>query len=499
MKKYGYKQKLSLFIAIVLFVTSAPMSVVAVNSASEGISFEKSTFDYQVYATKDLFMDNCQSGDTATTPTQTTVVQSISISDLSVGGFGEDVVLELTIENQPLAFVGTLYPVVGGGYYDDKLVLGDFADSVAYNIVLFQISKAPDSSASSESSISSSAVSFKNILKLVLEKLGTGEVYSISMCMSDSQFTMFHEAALRYYESLEIEPNSDRYWEIATKTLSLWRFNNNWSSESVNAASSTRALSTFTYDSVSPQNVGQYIPKTNLKNFFIIMENFGWNNYSSTSLMGNALTQTGWRVYHNNISGGQYFYVTYGVAVGDGSYNVQIMYCTYSTANNGQLVATHLEVQGSAVVRYIPTDTTSNCTVIYFDAGPKLTEFYLCQSELAGDSTFFTDSYLTFSMYNNENPWAGFLISRIPRYGDLIVDIWDALSVSNASVSSWGQGYEKTLLAQIESGGLIKDICAQSKTASLRLVGNYLDLTGTISGTYSSHVVKFKFTAKSAI
>lgn len=44
-----------------------------------------------------------------------------------------------------------------------------------------------------------------------------------------------------------------------------------------------------------------------------------------------------------------------------------------------------------------------------------------------------------------------------------------------------------------------KDICARSKTASLLSVGNYLHLKGEVAGTYSSHKIKFQFTAENII
>lgn len=53
--------------------------------------------------------------------------------------------------------------------------------------------------------------------------------------------------------------------------------------------------------------------------------------------------------------------------------------------------------------------------------------------------------------------------------------------------------------AQNAAGGLIKDICARSKTASLLSVGNYLHLKGEVAGTYSSHKIKFQFTAENII
>lgn len=56
-----------------------------------------------------------------------------------------------------------------------------------------------------------------------------------------------------------------------------------------------------------------------------------------------------------------------------------------------------------------------------------------------------------------------------------------------------------TVDAQNAAGGLIKDICARSKTASLLSVGNYLHLKGEVAGTYSSHKIKFQFTAENII
>ena len=478
MKQIKIRQIATLFLSITLLLSCMSLPAYAADTTVD-LSFKQSDINCQIYNTKEAFLDNYSTAllyRANSTPTP-------SISNLSISGNGDSVSLEFFVDGQQQSFCGALYPVVGGGYYDDKLVLGDFTASSNYNIVSFRIEKFPSSTTT---------------LRLILEDLNNGEIYDINIELTDTQFNMFHQVASAYYASLNIAPNSDAYTEIMQKTISLMQIDKNWSTPSPLAWATP-----FDYDSLSTSNTGVSTTRATLNSFFTTMDNSGTTGYtySSTSAMGKVLNQLGWKVYHNSTTSAPYFYVSYGVDNAGASRLVQIILCGYSTKynSNSGCVESHMQVYGSVLVEWDTSYNVGNCKVVYYAGGPELTDVYLCSSELAGTNTIFTRSQLSFSFYSNKNPWAGFLISRIPKYGSLIVNIWNNLTASNATVSNWGQGYEVTVDAQVAAGGLIKDICARSNTASLLVVGNNIHLDGTVNGTYSSHKLKFTFTAENII
>lgn len=437
MKVRNIRQVISTLLTTALLFSLMSMSAFAADTTVD-LSFDVPDLSVQNYNSKEAFLDNYAS--TAAPLSSNSNTSTPSISDFHISGNGNSVLLGLSINEQSQSFTGSLYPVVGGGYYDDKLVLGDFSATSDYNIVSFRAENFPDAGA---------------FLRLILEDLYNGEVYDINLELTNSQFTILHQVAVDYYSSLGIEPNTDDYVAIMQKTMSLMQISKNWSVSTTNEAVSPLAWATpYDYDSISTSNTGLSVTRATLNSFFDKMDSTGSTGYtySSTSAMGKILNQLGWKVYHNKTA-----------VEWDTSYDI------------------------------------GKCKVVYYSGGPELTDVYLCSSELAGTNTIFTESGLSFSLYSNKNPWLGFLISRIPKYGSLITDIWDALTVSNAKVSEWAQGYEVTVDAQNAAGGLIKDICARSKTASLLSVGNYLHLKGEVAGTYSSHKIKFQFTAENII
>lgn len=486
MKVRKIRQVISTLLTTALLFSLMSMSAFAADT-TVGLSFDVLDLSVQNYNSKETFLDSYAS--TAAPLSSNSNTSAPSISDFHISGNGNSVLLGLSINEQSQSFTGSIYPVVGGGYYDDKLVLGDFSATSDYNIVSFRAETFPDAGA---------------FLRLILEDLYNGEVYDINLELTNSQFTILHQVAVDYYSSLGIEPNTDDYVAIMQKTISLMQISKNWSDSTTNEAVSPLAWATpYNYDSISTSNTGLSVTRATLNSFFDKMDSTGSTGYtySSTSAMGKILNQLGWKVYHNKTASAPYFYVSYGVDNSGASRLVQLILCGYSTTyNSGSgYVESHLQVYGSVLVEWDTSYDIGKCKVVYYSGGPELTDVYLCSSELAGTNTIFTESGLSFSLYSNKDPWLGFLISRIPKYGSLITDIWDALTVSNAEVSKWAQGYEVTVDAQNAAGGLIKDICARSKTASLLSVGNYLHLKGEVLGTYSSHKIKFQFTAENII
>ena len=486
MKVRKIRQIISTILIATLLFSLMSMSAFAADTTAD-LSFDVLDLSVQSYSSKTTFLDSYASTSAFRSSNNNAPIPSVS--DFNISGDGDSVLLRLSINEQSYSFNGALYPVVGGGYYDDKLVLGDFSASPDYNIASFRAEKFPNAGA---------------FLRLVLENLYNGEVYDISIELTDSQFTILHQVSIDYYSSLGIEPNTDAYTAIMQKTMALMQISKNWSDSTSDEAVAPLTWATpYNYDSISTSNTGVSATRATLNAFFDKMSSTGSSGYtySSTSAIGKVLNQLGWKVYHNPNQSAGYFYVSYGVDNSGASRLVQIILCGYSSAYNpaAGCVESHLQVYGSALVEWDTSYNIGNCKIVYSSGGPELTDVYLCASELAGTNTIFTSSYLSYDLYSNKSPWAGFLISRIPKYGSLIKNIWSALTVSNATVSNWGQGYEVTVAAQVAAGGLVKDICARSKTASLLAVNNNLHLGGKVDGAYSSHVMKFKFTAENAI
>lgn len=482
MKTNKLRQVTSALLVAAFLISCMSMSVFAANTTVD-LSFNGPDLSVQTYTSKDAFLDNYSPAPISSV--SNTITENPAISDLAISGNGDTVLLSLSIGGEAQTFTGSLYPVVGGGYYDDKLVLGDFSASSNYNIVSFRAEVFPHAGVS---------------LRIILEALSSGEVYDINTSLTDSQFTDLHQIALDYYTALEIEPDTDAYTEMMQKTVALMQINKNWS----DSVSTFGWATPYDYDSISTANTGVSVTRATLNSFFDKMDQYGSTGYtySSSSTMGKVLNQLGWKVYHNETASAPYFYVSYGVDNGGFSRLVQLILCGYSTDyNSGSgCVESHLEVYGSVLVEWDTSYDVGNCKIVYYSGGPELTDFYLCSSELAGTNTIFTQSKIAFSFYSNKKPWAGFLISRIPKYGSLVVNVWNILTASSSTVSSdWAQGYEVTVAAQEAAGGLIKDICARSKTASLMSVGNYIHLDGTVKGTYSSSTLKFMFTAENII
>ena len=482
MKNHGHKRLIAFFIVISIFFSLFSLSAAALTSTNK-LTFEKTSFEYQVFSNQEAYME-LGYGKSALSTSPAANTSNISVSDLSINGFGEEISLKISIDNQQQAFVGTLYPVVGGGYFDDKLVLGDFAANKAYNVVLFQLEKTPTTELSTSTQ--------QNLLTLVLENLNTGEVLNITFNVADEQFSKFHDAAMRYYETLGIEQGTPQYSEMASKITSLMIPDRNWSN-----ANSSSTRSTFTYDSVEPTNQGQSITEQKLRDFYTVMEYFGNTHITLANTLVHVISQTGWKVYHNPAY--DYFYVLYGYSSG-GVHYVQMTYCKYSSdVAEGNVLGTHLEVSGSVSFRYIPSDPSPNCVAMFLDDGPALNHFYLCQSELADSDAFFINSKITYSLLNHQDPWARFLLSSTPGPGGTIVDFWEALASTEVN-SEWGCSFHRTAGAQLDSyGRLIKDIGTYTGNAGLKAKGNYLALDSGINGTYVLHKVKFKFSAVNSI
>ena len=144
MKNHGCNQLISILLVIAILLSLIPMSAIAASPAQKGISFEESSPNYQVYNNKESYAEAVRTSSATSAASQVPMRQDIFVSNLAVYGYGESIVLELTIDGQPQIFGGTLYPIACGSYYDGKVVVGDFTESDTYNIVRFRIENNQD-------------------------------------------------------------------------------------------------------------------------------------------------------------------------------------------------------------------------------------------------------------------------------------------------------------------------------------------------------------------
>ena len=92
--------------------------------------------------------------------------------------------IELCLEDENYTFNGILYPVVGKGYYDDKLILGDFCKSANYQIINFRIEKNANA---------------EIVLRILVEQIESGIVYDFLSEFSSYQFEISHSFAMNSY------------------------------------------------------------------------------------------------------------------------------------------------------------------------------------------------------------------------------------------------------------------------------------------------------------
>lgn len=516
MKNHGCNQLISILLMIAILLSLIPMSAIAASPAQTGISFEESSPNYQVYNNKDSYAEAVRTSSATSAASHVPMRQDISVGNLSVYGYGESIVLELTIDGQPQIFGGTLYPIACGSYYDGKVVVGDFAESDTYNVVRFRIENTQDTNSDALSTASQSGI----ILNIVLEKLRSGEIFDLSLNITNNQFSMFHDAAMSYYNTLKIEPDTEEYVDFATKTLSLMGINKNWSANGVYADGLRDIINDwFTFDSVASSENGPTVPIGTIETLNTVFQDFTFTNYSPTSLMGRLLSRTDWSIYHFATSDLGFFYVAYGYEYDINIYHVQIIACKYTSSfseddldHDGVLeqtnpLITKLSASVSLFVEYRPNESSSNCRLLLMNGGPKLSNLFLGNSALEGANAVFYGISSSHSLRPvSLSPIVDFLVTVIPSFVDPEIeeDINNITTVTDAFFNLSLQ-YVDTIDEltastardqQYHYGALIKNVCTQITDAKMVAPGHSITLQCSVGGTYTSHTVVFRFSAR---
>lgn len=114
MKVRKIRQVISTLLTTALLFSLMSMSAFAADT-TVGLSFDVLDLSVQNYNSKETFLDSYAS--TAAPLSSNSNTSAPSISDFHISGNGNSVLLGLSINEQSQSFTGSLYPVVGGGYY----------------------------------------------------------------------------------------------------------------------------------------------------------------------------------------------------------------------------------------------------------------------------------------------------------------------------------------------------------------------------------------------
>ena len=421
----------------------------------------------------------------------------VTIDDFTMVLLEDEVTVSLqAADGSQFELIGHIYPMLGNGFYDGKLVLGDFSSSSEnYNPIFFKIQK--------ECDLHTLYGQFetlcgKNAIIFALENMSDGSVELYTLEITDQQFKTIYEVAKNVYNSNVIDETS--YFEFSEKVLNLYSINNHWKSDSnahmtlAASASDTRFIDSFTTN-----NSGISISYGTLAN---VWNELFYNPNNETevklsSILGSVFQQEGWKFYNNSSSSAPWFYIMYSFNNGE-SNMIEMTVATYSESeemDEANQVGAHLTIQGSLAMEYCIDYLPGTLRLLYYDMGPALTDCYLNVGHLGGEETFFRRAEVAWSLADKKTPWKNILFSHIP-FGSDILEIWDWLTSSSYD-SDWAKGFDYTLESQLQSyGGLVKDICVRADGNKLRGESKYLDILGTIVGPYESHDTNFMFTAQ---
>ena len=327
---------------------------------------------------------------------------------------------------------------------------------------------------------------------MVIENTSSGEIYLYEQPIAEKQFNSILQYAKLYYSSLGAKNDVGKEEAYNLRVINAYQINHNWHS-SKNQASSPRAGGSLTIESGVTYGGHKPASYNQLSNMLTSLNNDGSVNLASNTTMRDVVSQTGWKRY-NSLSN-KYMYVMYGSAQPSGAVIVQMSLISWS-GNNGNTLSSYVGVDNAAMFEYDPS--TKTATLLYYGWGINLKNCYVGVGNLAGSQTFFLSTLTTFSLQNGSNPYNKILWSKILPGGSTTYDVLSSLVKSSLYDSNWGKSFPQDLESQLRMDNnerkLVKDVGTHSGNNYLCSPENYLCVTASYSGTYSSHKAVFKFT-----
>ena len=423
----------------------------------------------KVYANAQGYFDD--------TRQQKSVLGSISLATNS-----NQVEVHLTLKqadfSEGLDLSGKVYVLHGNGYYDEKLILGDFDGSSKYNIPLFKILNESEP-----------------VLSIILEDIASGELYALTFVLPQSLFMHLFKIAVTTtgeYEN-ELEESVDDPALVKEKMiewiLSLYQPSKNFKS-SVNL-SLPRSQSHQNFKSTD-SNSASYAGLTVLQNFCSALNNPPYSVTPSSTLQS-IFSQVGWGMYYLPTN---HFYVIHTVVNSSYEYLISLTVAAMSDYRpDTTTISAGYGIVGSCSITYNPI--TKVADLLYYNTGVRL-ENALIAIELLGGTTNFHKVEKTSSLGNSiqlKDIWVAVL-------SDLgyPTAIWSALQSTHVSTPTVQLGSDSYQISMY--GDIVRAVANETASGyNLWGYGNDIHVTGYHYNNsikqYILHTIRWSFTAYS--
>jgi len=387
-------------------------------------------------------------------------------------------------EKEEVKFTGEVLSINGRGYYDDKLIIGDFAPSGYFKVVLFKIF------------IDSETKRALPKLTLLVEDIRSGELLESSFAITANQFNNLLCLAKNTTELLEATKEKDSSIEprfvVAEKVIALMQPRENYLPAEPIAQLLSQSNSSFkstnTYSGTSAT-------LSTLQTFCNSLSAAPSSGITPSTTMQTVLSQTGWKMYKTST----YFYVMHGVANTSTEQLVGITVASVSDnrPNNGILLSASYTIVGSCTLSY--NKTTKIATMLMKDSGIRLENASIAIELVGGTTNFYT---ATKSWVLESNGGVKNVLIAISANLSVASAIWDALTTTSDSSATTDFGTDSNQTAVY--GGLVRAVGNQAQASKYMWgintsIGINASFYNTSGKTYSSHRIAYGFTGYSLL
>lgn len=406
------------------------------------------------------------------------------------------------------ATMGDFYPVIGGGVYDDKVILGDFKDTGRYNFAQIKVfSNCPmgDLLSSNKDLVNGYAISMS------IEDMNNGELYYVQGKLNAIDYNKI--LALSKDQINSKMSNGQLKKDIDNTTLGLFNAKNKFLKRT--DENQTRSLTNQTaeqsYELPVPAPVDVKVPDedvlniqgvsvslTELNNFLNDIKTKGTVNASSySSTIKSIMMQTGWNSYQNPVAPA-YFYYCYGFKNGSSDYMLDISLFDWTNSNStAKNPSTQIYLRQGMVIDY---DTLyGQYKLVYLNAGIYLSNIQLTTYGCSGDNVF--TSRTIAGVFQTKGSIYSVIMSLIP-YASTVYSAFEGLT-AQGSTTTLGQifYFDSTAALQKQrwNGKVVRGIIGDFSSNTIEREGQYCNLTGTTCFAMSTTYFNFKFTVNSNI
>ena len=469
------KKVLSFFLCTLLFINLVPT-----------FAIEQSSLDAITEEATELFVTTMESASYFTNADDYYYGESddvlFSAVQLCLESTTHAVFMQLDLQETTLAFSGRLSVSDDAGYYNDKLVLGDFDGDNEYNVALFKaIFFGEDDS--------------RSTLIILLERVNTGELLEMCFNLTQDMFDLMCAAAIQHStvnpNQIQSSADFDSADEAKREFLQLYIPEKNFLAE--NNVSTTSALASEDYRNTS-SNSGVGITHTTLKNFIKNVEEDEVVTVSN-SVVRSLLCQEDWSFYKTS----SHFYVSYGIAVSDTEYAMAILLASLSDDpdDGGAELSASCYVTKCITLTY--DSVLQEASLMFLDSGLRLEDMVVAL-ELVGGSTCFRSATMTYTYVSGSS---GFdLLCAIDSNLGTASQIWNALFQVDTD-SGDTKNFGEPSVHDDRYGGLVRAVANRAGSSSyldepeteIGIIGCY----DAEYGSYSSYRFSYCFTAVSLI